>query len=497
MAKDIRVIYIASIIAIIAFLCMQFFWLFNRYEYSIREYQNKVTEEVLSVYNEYYQYRDGYVKKEWAGKGYRNMVNYSMDYKTDSVGNRHHFLTVAAWRFQPWRILGGEVDDDFSDAEIQKAYQLARQGLYPHVDSIVVEAVIDNSPNGAANWSAAEAVYLEFQNPFEVAAFDSLLVESRVDAQVALSAMPKIEWEHSVKINHSIFNPSVTIIIPYSPLEKKSVEVKCVVPAGYLLCNMWGTLVIVVLISILLIVCLLWQFKIIFRLDRLDKIRNNFVTTMVHELKRPVSTLKMCVSGLHNPAMMADFEIREELLRETKNSLDLLATSFSKMRDLTFNNCDQIPLNCEMILLRQLVDAIIGKMTWPTGKVVTFEIEIDGNVEIFVDRTHISNVLINLIENAIKYSGDVVKITVCASLGNDGSLSIAVRDNGNGISETDIDKIFARFYRGSAANTDIPGIGLGLAYVKLLVEAHGGSISVKSHTTHPDKGTQFIINIPQ
>ncbi len=497
MAKDIRIIYIVSIITIVAFLCMQFYWLYNRYEYSIREYQGTVTENVQEAMNDYYRYRDNHVSKEWSGKAYRNLSQYSMGYQTDEAGKRHHIVSVTAWRFKPWRVLGVDADTPLSDAEVQMALQLVRESRGGEIDSVYVSEAADDSPNEAATWSAAEAVAVEFKNPFVVSGIDSLLAKRGIDAQVTLANTAKIEWERTIKINSSIFNPTVTIIIPYSPLEKKSVEIRCAVPASHLLHKMYGTLVIVVLISILLIVCLLWQFKIIFRLDRLDKMRNDFVSTMVHELKRPVSTLKMCVSSLRNHEMMADPEIREEILIEAKDGLDLLSTYFSKMRDLTFNNSEQIPLSCETIVLPQLIDAVICKMTIPTGKQITFDVRGNDDLEIFADKTHISNVLINLIENAIKYSGEAVKVTISATKNSNGSVSICVGDNGNGIPQADLGKIFSRYYRGSAASTDIPGLGLGLAYVKLLVEAHGGTISVNSKTNGVQKGTQFLINIPQ
>lgn len=103
------------------------------------------------------------------------------------------------------------------------------------------------------------------------------------------------------------------------------------------------------------------------------------------------------------------------------------------------------------------------------------------------------NILTNLIENAIKYSGNSVAIKITASSITDGC-HIAVEDNGNGISSADSSKIFNRFYRGKASATDIPGMGLGLAYVKLLIEAHGGNISVESRV---GVGSTFNMIIPQ
>lgn len=497
MTKDIRIIYIVSIIAIVAFLGMQFYWLFNRYEDSIREYQGVVAERVLEAINEYYRYRDTHVGKDMSGKGYRSMSQYAMEYKTDESGNRHHVISVQAWRFQPWRVLGVDADKPLSDADVQQALQLARGSRGCDIDSVSVSADMDDAPDEAAAWSAADAVAVELKNPFEIAGIDSLLTRRGIDAQVTLVNTNRIVWNRNVEIDPSIFDPTVTITVPYSPLEKKSVVMRCAVPADHLLHNMWVTLVLTAVITILLIVCLLWQFRIIFRLDRLEKMRSSFVTTMVHELKRPVSTLKMCVSGLRNREMMADSEVREELLMETKDALDLLSTCFSKMRDLTFNKSEQIPLSCGKIVLRQLVEAIIGKIALPAGKKVAFEIDVADDIEIFADRTHISNVLINLMENALKYSGDEVRVTVSADRDSDGTVAISVKDNGIGIPQADLSKLFTRFYRGRAAKTDIPGLGLGLAYVKLLVEAHGGSITVDSRTTGPEQGSHFLIRIPQ
>ncbi|MDE6842974.1 MAG: ATP-binding protein, partial [Muribaculaceae bacterium] len=97
------------------------------------------------------------------------------------------------------------------------------------------------------------------------------------------------------------------------------------------------------------------------------------------------------------------------------------------------------------------------------------------------------------VENAVKYSGNSVKISAYATL-TDTEVTIAVSDNGNGIAASDLRHIFQRFYRGKASATDLPGIGLGLTYVRLLVGAHGGSVSVDSTE---GVGTCFTIKLPR
>jgi two-component system phosphate regulon sensor histidine kinase PhoR len=114
-------------------------------------------------------------------------------------------------------------------------------------------------------------------------------------------------------------------------------------------------------------------------------------------------------------------------------------------------------------------------------------------MDISADSTHLTNIITNLIENAIKYSGEEVSVKISAEQTTD-YIAISIADTGYGISSAEKTKIFNRFYRGKASATDIPGMGLGLAYVKLLVDAHGGDISVKSSE---GAGSTFTIKLPQ
>lgn len=109
------------------------------------------------------------------------------------------------------------------------------------------------------------------------------------------------------------------------------------------------------------------------------------------------------------------------------------------------------------------------------------------------DKTHLHNILNNLVENAVKYSGCSVDIIVSA-IQNKGIVELKISDTGNGISSGDLKHIFKRFYRGKSSAGEQPGMGLGLAYVKLLVDAHGGDISVESSE---GEGSSFTIRLPQ
>ncbi|KWW27078.1 MAG: sensor histidine kinase [bacterium P201] len=145
--------------------------------------------------------------------------------------------------------------------------------------------------------------------------------------------------------------------------------------------------------------------------------------------------------------------------------------------------------------LHELIEECIGKQNIPSGKEVRIEIVSEDDLEIRADRMHLANIVCNLLENAVKYSVEAVTIRIDYRMREDGMMQIAVADNGIGIAKADQRYVFDKFYRSeSAKDKAIPGIGLGLSYVKLLVEAHGGTITFESTE---GQGTTFTIIIPQ
>ena len=186
--------------------------------------------------------------------------------------------------------------------------------------------------------------------------------------------------------------------------------------------------------------------------------RNSFITTMIHELKRPISTLKMCVSGLDNERMLDDKTVRKELLTESRKALDNLSAYFLKLRDITFNNVEQIPLNIQSVNLNNLFDTVAKATVQPSGKTVVIHNEIAPDMIISADRAHLYNTLNNLVENAVKYSGTEVEINASATE-SVGFVELVVSDNGNGIPSGDLKHIFQRFYRGKASAGEHPRHG--------------------------------------
>lgn len=227
---------------------------------------------------------------------------------------------------------------------------------------------------------------------------------------------------------------------------------------------------------------------------KIEALRKDFIHTMVHELKRPISTLKMCVSFMRNDKLMQDRESREAVISDSYNELNNLSSYFSKLRDLTFDDVVEIPLNMTSFNLEGVIKECIAKLNIPGDKKVNIRIIAKHDISITADRMHITNVISNLLENAIKYSN--LKVDVEIEYKYDSNMiSIKIKDNGIGIPKSDLKYIFDKFYRGHLTSDCCnPGLGLGLTYVKLLVSAHNGTICVNSKE---GDGSVFIIKLPR
>lgn len=490
MEHRIKILYILSIIAILAFLGMQGYWLYARFEYSIKDYEDRAESAVINALAEYNKARTR--KSSTKSNEIRIQSTYNMNHNTDSVGRATRKVSVTTRVIEGKEVLGIKEDRKLTPEEMDRLQKIVLDSI-DVVEEKRASLDVTSAPSDGAAWTAMHNFELEVQSPFTVEGIDSLLAAEGIDADVSLVVTDSLSW-NPVMIRHSsVLSPRFKIINHYSELEYKAAVIECRIPTSELLRDMGWTLLLATIISLFLIYCLAWQIKTIAKLTRIDKMRNSFITTMIHELKRPISTLKMCVSGIDNDKLMEDTQLRHELTSETRIALDNLSAYFSKLRDITFNNVEQIPLNITSFNLSELAEEALKSVPVPGDKHITFENDIPDSLEISSDRSHLANAITNLVENAVKYSGDQVVIKISAELTHD-SITIKIADNGNGIPAADRNRIFDRFYRGKASKTDIPGMGLGLTYVKLLVNAHGGEISVDSAE---GVGSTFTIKLPQ
>lgn len=264
-------------------------------------------------------------------------------------------------------------------------------------------------------------------------------------------------------------------------------------PKWYIFKDMWGLISVSVLMVILLIITYVYLIKIILRQKTIDEIKGDFINNMTHELKTPISVTYAAVDALQNFGMGDNPEKRDKYLTISREQLLYLNNLVEQILTMSVEERKNLKLIPENIELARIFDSLKNKFLLNAPKPVIFSIDAEpDNISIQADKLHFENVISNLIENAIKYSKEEVIITLSAYQSNN-KVIISVADNGIGIPNGSLDRIFDKFYRVSTGNIhNIKGYGLGLSYVKTIVDKHGWIIKVESTE---GKGTSFKIII--
>ena len=489
-------LYIFTIAAIISLLAVQTLWLYNQYRMTIDNQQARLMENLSASIADYRYIRLTSSNKSdksdsTATSHIKSVIRYG---EKDSESKEYIDIDIIIKTYNIRDIL--KISDNRPITRDDKERASLMLGMLP-LDSLqdsIKSFRVPSSTDPALLYEAVTDASNEVKSPFVKTDIDSILRTKGIAVETQLMMCDSILWKPLINTSLNILHPKISVLFPYSTLDHKCIEFQYKIAFSDLLRTMGVILILSFVLSITLIICLVCQIRMILVYIRIDSIRNSFVHTMIHELKRPLSTLKICVSALSNQKMMANEETRTSILEKCRGAVSNLSTYFSRLRDITFNEASQIPLGIESCDMRRMIDKVIEKTDVPSSKKVDFSIECDDRLHVACDPLHMSQMLGNLIENAIKYSGDRVNLEITVKRLPE-SVELSVRDNGIGISETDINKIFNKFYRSEAAiRSGAPGVGLGLAYVRLLAEAHGGGVHVESE---PEKGSCFTITIPQ
>ena len=493
MKRRFKFIYGLTICAIIVYSIVQGYWLYSRYRMSLEEYKSELYSMIIACAEEELAIRKSLPHSP---RFYGNRFRKTYEIKGDDA--------VETWRYEVFALDTLHYIPKGSDANAYLLDYIAN--LHDSVPTELPKGLEyfvftcdskDNKEMGTSQLvEALNRFTVDHQHPFQKERLDSILRSKGIMAQsITTTNTDTMVWHPSMQPHTSIWRPVMTVSFPYDIFEGQQVVVKTAIGMSPIIRRMTYTLLITILLSFFLVFCLIYQILTIRKQRHIEVIRQEFLHTMIHELKRPISTLKMCVSFMGNERMMQDMESKQKILSSSYNELDNLTSYFSKLRDITFCDSTEIPLVKSRFSLRSLIEECIGKQNIPSGKEVRIEIVAEDDLEIRADRMHLANIVCNLLENAIKYSREAVTIRIDYRMREDGMVQITVADNGIGIAKADQRYVFDKFYRSeSAKDKAIPGIGLGLSYVKLLVEAHGGSISLDSTE---GEGTTFTIVIPQ
>jgi two-component system phosphate regulon sensor histidine kinase PhoR len=261
---------------------------------------------------------------------------------------------------------------------------------------------------------------------------------------------------------------------------------------------LFGKLTYPMLVSLLLIALTTASFVFLYRnllaQRRLTDIKNEFISNITHELKTPIATVNVAIEALKSFNAMENPQRTQEYLDISSSELQRLSLLVDKVLKLSLFENKDIELKIETFDLKLLTEEVIKTMQLQLQKrkaILDFETQ-GSNFNLSGDKLHITSVVYNLLDNALKYSleNPLIKIHLAEKRN---SLELKVQDNGIGISAEYKDKVFEKFFRVPHGNThNIKGYGLGLSYVAHVIDKHKGSIELESEE---GKGSTFTVNL--
>ncbi|MDP1622393.1 MAG: HAMP domain-containing sensor histidine kinase [Bacteroidales bacterium] len=263
----------------------------------------------------------------------------------------------------------------------------------------------------------------------------------------------------------------------------------------FLLTELWGMLLISIILIIVIVYSFTYTIATIFRQKRLSEMKSDFINNMTHEFRTPISTISLACEALSDKDLRGSGEFLDSYLSMIQEENNRLAGLSEKILQTAVIDKGQLKMNKEIIDLHEIIIDVI--------KNLRIQVEIkDGEIkrrlkatkpQIEGDRVHVTNLIYNLLDNANKYSPRRPLIRIITENITNG-IVVIIEDNGTGISKNEQKKIFDKLYRIPTGNIhEVRGFGLGLSYVKAIVEEHHGKISLESEL---NKGSRFRVFLP-
>jgi two-component system phosphate regulon sensor histidine kinase PhoR len=231
------------------------------------------------------------------------------------------------------------------------------------------------------------------------------------------------------------------------------------------------------------------------RQKKLSEIKNDFINNMTHEFKTPLATISLAVDALRNNKVIEDKTrmeyfsgiIKEENKRMNKHVETILQAALMDRQELRLN---KIPVHIHDVI-KEVISNYTLQLQEKEGRI---ELDLNAKYDLISgDEVHLRNLISNLVDNAVKYSNERLVLKI-SSANNNRNLILKFEDNGIGMSKETVRRIFEKFYRAHTGNLhNVKGFGLGLSYVKTIIDAHDGHIKVESS---PGRGSVFTLDIP-
>lgn len=471
--KVITFVIILISIALLGIAIIQYIWLKNSVELNSKNFTDKVTfalnrvkahveedanslETLTQLYN---KNRGSRIFQTETNITFRNGITPLDEYRSEilksQIGNTAWLIDPAvALNYINIKDLDNYLRAELEDQNIDLDYTY---GVYSNKD----EGFFIANGNYTVTWDNEE-------NYSQGAEIDNLL-----------------NTEYDVKLFNTEGAPAAGSLHVFFPKKER-----------FLLSTILPSLLSSILFTGLILFCFIYTINTILRQKKVSIMKTDFINNMTHEFKTPIATISLAVDSINSPMINGSPDKVKRFASIIKEENNRMLAQVEKVLQIAKLDKQDFEL--------KLTDININELTKKAAEHTALKVNQRGgmihtvlqatNPIIEGDENHISNVIHNLLDNANKYSPEKPNISIETKDTSD-AVQIIVKDKGIGMSKDDVKRIFEKFYRVSTGNIhDVKGFGLGLSYVKAIVDAHQGSIDVKSEL---GKGSIFTITIPK
>jgi two-component system phosphate regulon sensor histidine kinase PhoR len=535
--KKIRInlIVVLVSVAVLALLVIQFFQTAQLYDRKSTQFKAKVVTLLDRVAIRHEKAEDirkymNVVNKDFSGQ-YKEILKKEFQNLLDaqeSVMIKDTFI-IQNGEIQKYLIIKGKSFDSLSGIsaehrvfarDVKQLRELFNResGMLPENDSLSVSVQLDHRVmqqifrkskyiNDMMIQAFRDNVYDEPSERIDIVFLDSIITHeikhdelpSDFEFLIVNEDGSPIRYKHPIsnyKVNLDTTKVAHTNLFPGNFLDEQlKLYIDFPTKKSFVVKEIFGMLTISLGLVILIIVALSFMFRTIITQKKLSDMRNDFINNMTHEFKTPISTISLACQAMGDQEMMGgDLSHSATFVKMIDDENKRLGVLVERILQTAILDRGELKLKFETINLTELVKEVCEHALFRLQSVNGELIENIADEHIFIvgDRMHTTNVVSNLIDNAIKYSKENPSILV--SLKKEGArTTLSIKDHGIGISKEHISKIFDKLYRIPTGNLhNVKGFGLGLSYVKSIVELNGWNIEVKSK---PNEGSEFTLII--
>lgn len=472
MANKFKLLITLSVLTGIGMISILAIWLYGSYNNRLELFLSSAERSMFNVVQDVYQAHSNDIKREQGGALGTLRKNLRSKYTDAEIDTLFKDL-VSSYKGRPLRGDAG-MHQDYKQKHLNGKSGGELMAPYLFLQIKISDALIAEIKEKFHTALEAKGVRADYEITTELFPRDSLFaIRKEYRAK-------KLSWTRPIMID---------------AVESKFLIVKFKHVWKNLLFDLSWQLGIAILLVSIFIGSFIYLFKTIFRQNRLAEMQKAFVNNMTHELKTPVSTVMTAIEAIQLYGVRHDHEKMDRYLAISRNELDHLSDMIDRVLQLDVDEHTGLKLDKSQVDLIQVLKDAANTFGINVNKQVLISLDLDiPFLSINADISHLRNVINNLLENAVKYSGDPVDIKIAVQEYAD-QVEFTVSDQGKGIAPEYQKEIFEMFFRVPEGNLhQVKGFGIGLAYVRQVIVQHGGKISVKSSL---NKGSTFIIKLPK